>query len=108
MSKGLFGSIFDFNGDGDLDAFEQAAEFMFFSELTEDDEDMDADDDDDIGIDPDDYDTEDEYLDAVQEKDLWISTIPDDIISLAEEFCVMPEDYDTYEEFLDALDDEIL
>ena len=26
MSKGLFGGMFDFNGDGDLNAFEMAAE----------------------------------------------------------------------------------
>lgn len=28
--KGLFGSLFDFNGDGKMDAFEKAAEFGMF------------------------------------------------------------------------------
>lgn len=31
--KGLFGSMFDFNRDGELDAVEMAAEFQFFSNV---------------------------------------------------------------------------
>ena len=30
FDKGLFGGMFDFNGDGKLDSFEKAAEFSFF------------------------------------------------------------------------------
>ena len=33
MDKGLFGGVFDFNGDGKLDAVERAAEFMAFVDL---------------------------------------------------------------------------
>jgi len=36
MSKGIFGGLFDFDGDGELDTFEQAAEFMLFNELMKD------------------------------------------------------------------------
>jgi len=38
MSNGIFGDLFDFNGDGNLDCFEQGLEFMFLAELTSDDE----------------------------------------------------------------------
>ena len=40
--KGIFGDMFDFNGDGNLDAMEQGLEFMFLDSLTKkrtDDED---------------------------------------------------------------------
>ena len=40
---GLFGNLFDFNGDGKMDTFEQAAEFATFASI------MDA------GLDPDDF-----------------------------------------------------
>ena len=33
MSKGILGKMFDFNGDGNLDAAEQAAEFAFLEGL---------------------------------------------------------------------------
>lgn len=33
FDKGLFGNLFDFNGDGKLDSFEKAAEFATFIEL---------------------------------------------------------------------------
>ena len=33
FDKGLFGGMFDFNGDGKLDSFEKAAEFSFFMEM---------------------------------------------------------------------------
>ena len=38
MSKGIFGDMFDFNGDGNLDCFEQGLEFMFLDELLKEDE----------------------------------------------------------------------
>ena len=44
MSNGIFGDLFDFNGDGNLDCFEQGLEFMLLNELSsEDDEDDDDD-----------------------------------------------------------------
>lgn len=33
MSGGIFGSLFDFNGDGRLDAFEQGMEFFALQEI---------------------------------------------------------------------------
>ena len=33
MSGGIFGSLFDFNGVGELDAFEQGMEFMALQEM---------------------------------------------------------------------------
>ena len=100
MSKGIFGNMFDFNGDGDLDIFEQATEFAFLQKMMEDEEkddssedtddsdlsitlsislgsgDDDSDEDwrdqyygDEIGLDPDDYDTEEEYQEAAAEKE---------------------------------------
>ena len=42
--KGIFGGMFDFDGDGELDAFERAAEFGFLQELMDEDDDDDNDD----------------------------------------------------------------
>ena len=39
--KGILGSMFDFNHDGKLDGFEQAAEFSFLSAMTESGDDHD-------------------------------------------------------------------
>ena len=36
MNNGIFGDMFDFNNDGNLDAFEQGLEFMFLDELIKD------------------------------------------------------------------------
>lgn len=33
FDNGLFGGMFDFNGDGKLDSFEKAAEFSFIMEM---------------------------------------------------------------------------
>lgn len=33
--KGFFGNTFDFNGDGQLDAFEQAVDFGMFMQVME-------------------------------------------------------------------------
>lgn len=46
MSKGIFGNMFDFNGDGDLNWMEQATELSFLQMLTEEEEKDDDDDDD--------------------------------------------------------------
>ena len=46
MGRGLLGSMFDFNRDGELNAFERAAECQFFNEvLMKDDTDCDSDND---------------------------------------------------------------
>ena len=44
MTNGIFGDLFDFNGDGNLDALEQGLEFMFLNELMNEDSDDDFDD----------------------------------------------------------------
>ena len=72
FEKGIFGGAFDFNGDGDMDLFERAAEFQFITDINKESELADAgldrselefmDDDEriealeDAGLDPDDYD----------------------------------------------------
>ncbi len=42
---GIFGDLFDFNGDGELDIFEQAAEFNAFMTLVEEEESEEEEDD---------------------------------------------------------------
>ena len=44
MFKGIFGGLFDFDGDGELNRLEQAAEFAFLDHLSsEADDAIDAD-----------------------------------------------------------------
>ena len=38
MIMGLFGDLFDFDGDGTLDCFEKAAEFGMFMQMTDSDQ----------------------------------------------------------------------
>ena len=38
--KGLFGGLFDFNHDGNMSAFERAAEFSFLHEMLNEDNDL--------------------------------------------------------------------
>ena len=45
--NGIFGDIFDFDGDGKLNIIEQAAELTFIETLIEDEESDDDDEDDD-------------------------------------------------------------
>jgi hypothetical protein len=45
--KGFFGSLFDLNGDGKLDSFEETMDFAAFAELMEEDEEEEKDDGDD-------------------------------------------------------------
>ena len=45
FENGIFGGLFDLDGDGKLNAFEQGLEFMAISELMEEDEDSASDDD---------------------------------------------------------------
>lgn len=51
FEDGLFGGMFDFNNDGELDAVERAAEFGAFMDLVSEDEDDDSSDSD-IADDP--------------------------------------------------------
>lgn len=44
FEDGVFGGVFDIDGDGKLDPFEQTLEFMAISELLEEDEDLEPDD----------------------------------------------------------------
>lgn len=46
MTNGIFGNLFDLNGDGNLDALEQGLEFMLLNELSSENEDDDDDFDD--------------------------------------------------------------
>ena len=46
MGPGILGDMFDFNRDGRLDAFEQAAELSFLTEMTKEEEEPDLFDDD--------------------------------------------------------------
>ena len=39
MTSGIFGDMFDFNNDGNLDTFEQSLEFMFLDQLTKEESD---------------------------------------------------------------------
>ena len=39
MTNGIFGNMFDFNNDGNLDALEQGMEFMLLDQLTKDESD---------------------------------------------------------------------
>ena len=48
VEDGVFGGVFDLDGDGKLDMYEQGLEFMAISELMEEDEDSDFDFDDDF------------------------------------------------------------
>lgn len=43
FDDGIFGGLFDLDGDGKLDLFEQGMEFMAISELMKEDEDSDLD-----------------------------------------------------------------
>lgn len=44
FEDGIFGGLFDLDGDGKLNAFEQGLEFIAISELMEENENLDSDD----------------------------------------------------------------
>ena len=60
-----------------------------------------------LEIDPDDYDSEEEFQDAYKEKESWIKGISDKVIALADEYGIDPVDYDDYEEFIEAVKNEM-
>ena len=122
--KGLLGGLFDFNGDGKTTWDEEYLAFKIFEECTKEEEndfdnDFDSDlfDDTDIsdkyewrdyvevdyllGIFPEDYETEEEYLEAVNEaKYAWRDTCED-----GSDVCIDPEDYENEDEYNDALEE---
>lgn len=83
MGKGIFGGLFDFNKDGEMSTFERATEFAFLNDMLQKDtaDSTDggfADEEDDswrdycedgseYDIDPEDYETEEEYEEALEE-----------------------------------------
>ncbi len=117
-----FGGLFDFNRDGKTDFGEQWLAMKIFEECTkEDPPDDDFDDFDDFdsfsvsssrydwrdycndgseyGVDPDDYETEDEYNEALTAaKYAWRDTCEDGF-----EFSIDPDDYETEDEYNEAL-----
>ncbi len=119
-----FGGMFDFNRDGKEDFGEQWLAFKIFEECTKEEKDtsyhssydpvFDFDDDSSIdtswreycedgsefGVDPEDYETEDEYEEALETaKVAWRDTCED-----GSEFSVDPEDYETEDEYNEALE----
>lgn len=117
-----FGGMFDFNGDGKEDFGEQFIGFKIFEECTKDDDDdfsTDLDYDLDFtptkdyswrnyveldystGVIPEDYETEAEYLEALnQAKYSWREYCED-----GSEYGIDPEDYETEDEYNEALEE---
>lgn len=114
-----FGGLFDFNRDGKTDLGEQWLAMKIFEECTKENEpthdyhdyssfsssDDDygwreyCDDGSEFGVDPEDYETEEEYDEALAEaKVAWRDTCDD-----GSEYGVDPEDYETEDEYNDAL-----
>lgn len=59
LKMGIFGGLFDFNGDGELDIVERAVELAALDELTSEKEDSDDEEFDDLELDDDDLDSDD-------------------------------------------------
>lgn len=47
FERGFFGKLFDLDGDGKMNAFEMAADFVLFNEIMKEDKSSDSDDFDD-------------------------------------------------------------
>ena len=73
---GLFGKMFDLNGDGKLDAWERTMEYDFITSLSEEDEDEGLTELELAGIDP----VELEYMDADERREVLeeVGLDPDD------------------------------
>ena len=93
MSKGIFGSMFDFNRDGKLNAAEQAAEFMFLQSLTEEECD-DAGDDVDFFDDDDEDDLDTDLMLAGLDKDELMRMDEEERREALEDAGLDPYDYD--------------
>lgn len=86
---GLFGGLFDFNGDGETDLGEEFIAYKIFEECMKGNDDTD----DDLSLD------DDLDLDLIPSKDYaWRSYCED-----GSEFCIFPEDYETEAEYEEAL-----
>ncbi len=102
----------DFDMDGDHDIIDDAMFFTFLDELEKednDDFDLDIDDDwrddcddgDEFGINPEDYDSLDEYEEALEEaKYLWRDNCED-----GSDYDIDPEDFETLDEYTAALEE---
>ncbi len=122
--KGLFGGLFDFNGDGKTTWDEEFLAYKIFEECAKEEDDSDSDFDSDLfddtddsdkyewrifcedgteyGIYPEDYETEEEYEDALNEaKYGWRDNCED-----GSEYGIEPDDYETEEEYEEALAEE--
>ena len=123
--KGLFGGLFDFNGDGKTTWDEEYLAFKIFEECTKEEEndfdngfDSDLFDDTDIsdkyewrlycedgfefGVDPEDYETEEEYEEALNEAKYGWRDNCESVLDTG----VDPEDFETEDEYQDALEEE--
>ena len=88
---GLFGGLFDFNGDGKTDLGEEFIAYKIFEECMKGNDDTN----DDFSLD------DDLDLDLISSKDYsWRSYCED-----GSEFCIFPEDYETEEEYEEALNE---
>ena len=123
--KGLFGGLFDFNGDGKTTWDEEYLAFKIFEECTkEENNDFDNDFDSDLfdntdssdkyewrlycedgfefGVDPEDYETEEEYNEALNEAKYGWRDNCESVLDTG----VDPEDFETEDEYQDALEEE--
>ena len=93
----------DFDGDDEIDLGEQWSALQIFHECTEEYAWRETcEDGSEFGLDPDDFETEEEYAEALNdEKYGWRTTCED-----GSEFGLDPEDYETEEEYNDALYEE--
>ena len=127
MKNGFFGTLFDMNHNGELDAGEQFMDFMMFEQLMEEEKEeeygCDYDDDNDTeeeesewqstaesniyNISPYDYSTEEKYNEAVENKEEWIMNIPDKVQGIADDFGINAADYDSYYDFTEAVKDSL-
>ena len=94
MSKGIFGSMFDFNRDGHMGCFERAAEFAFVNHLMAESEKAET---------VDDVDSEEYGLDEYQALELELEGLDLDELSLMDDWerremlenaGLDPDDYD--------------
>lgn len=122
--KGLFGGLFDFNGDGKTTWDEEFLAFKIFEECTKEENDSDSDFDSDLfddtdnsdkyewrifcedgteyGVYPEDYETEEEYADALDEAKYGWRDSCESVLDTG----VDPEDYETEDEYEETLAEE--
>ena len=93
----------DFDGDGESDLGERWSALQIFQECEEENAWREnCEDGSEYGLDPEDYETEEEYEEALEEEKYgWRETCED-----GSEFGLDPEDYETEEEYEEALEEE--